>query len=131
MTAMSGLKTFEPVTAEPYTGSGPVGPPAPSAPEGTWAVGGGRRRAFRRHQLCLERRQPIAVLLLELVEIPPQLIDFLAQGLRRVLRERVRRGEAQSRGHHRRAHESHGSHGLLLRTARLPAFRVCRIGENV
>src|SRR5205814_6286796 len=39
MTAISGLKTFEPAAAPPYTGSAPVGPPAPSAPGGTGAVG--------------------------------------------------------------------------------------------
>src|SRR5689334_19081811 len=39
ITAMSGLKTFEPVTAPPYTGSAPVGPAPPSAPGGTGAVG--------------------------------------------------------------------------------------------
>src|SRR6185369_3547224 len=40
ITAMSGLKTFDPApTAAPYTGSASDGPPAPSAPGGICAVG--------------------------------------------------------------------------------------------
>src|SRR3954466_6446328 len=35
ITDMSGLKIFESAEALPYTGSGPVGPPAPAAPAGT------------------------------------------------------------------------------------------------
>src|SRR5260221_10718843 len=41
MTAMSGLKTLEDAAPPPYTGKGPLGPPAPSAPGGTSVVAGG------------------------------------------------------------------------------------------
>src|ERR1019366_6860856 len=45
----------------------------------------GGRDAFRGGQLRLERRQAIAVLLFERVELASQLIDILAQRLRAVL----------------------------------------------
>ena len=69
-----------------------------------------RRLSLRRRELAFERRQPIAVLLFERLEVAAQLIDLLSQRLRVVLCRRRGRTERQRNGRDHRARKSHGSH---------------------
>ena len=106
ITAMSGLKILDAAETLPYTGSVPLGPPAPSAPAGTSAVGGegvtapagcGRRRSPGRRETRLERGQPR-------LEVLSELLYFRAQRLRecRILHWR---GGRRLRLHRRRTYQ--------------------------
>ncbi len=108
MTAMSGLKIFDPEAAPLYTGSA-----VPSAvATAFWA---GERRCSRTlsgGQLRFERRQARLVVLLQRVEVFPELLDFLLHAAGRRLRS-CAGWYADQTGHHEPTHEGRQTHGYL------------------
>jgi len=58
-----------------------------------------RRSRLRRADLRLERGQPLLVLLFRLLELAPQVVDLLLDGLRVVLRERGRGSKYRTHDH--------------------------------